>query len=111
MGVRLEAIGGARAGGEGGGEEGALSRRPLLKPRDEVLDEVAVRIRHGSEGVPRRGTAETARADIVHDMVNSSARSWLARSARSRSEAEREQHGHGWMGCLDNLGRRVLEAS
>jgi len=25
-------------------------------------------------------------------------------------EAEREQHGHGWNGCLDNLGRRVLEA-
>ena len=26
------------------------------------------------------------------------------------NDAEREQHGHGWHGCLDNLGRRVLEA-
>jgi uncharacterized protein YndB with AHSA1/START domain len=26
------------------------------------------------------------------------------------NEQEREQHGHGWNGCLDNLGRRVLEA-
>jgi uncharacterized protein YndB with AHSA1/START domain len=26
------------------------------------------------------------------------------------SEESRDQHAHGWAACLDNLGRRVLEA-